>query len=102
MGIDQWKTREVLKNTDFEHLANKFEISGYENFRMFKPLVYGGDLLSFLKDFESDNEKRFQLAGIISNKVKEGNKSIELLIKPFIIGAVILFILLIIYILTLN
>lgn len=101
MGIDSWKTREVLKGTDFEHLSSKFEISGYENFRMFKPLVYGGDLLNFLKDFESDNEKRLQLAGIISNKVKDGNKSIELLVKPFIIGAIILFILFLIYIFSL-
>jgi hypothetical protein len=98
MGIDTWKTREILENTEFAYLIKDFEASGYNNFRMFKPLVYNGELLRFLNDFENDNEKKKKLSGLITAKVKEGNKFIESMIKPLSIGFIILVTLFLIYI----
>ena len=46
-----------------------------------------------LDDLQNDNEKKKRLSGLITAKVKEGNNFIESMIKPLLIGFIILFIL---------
>ena len=91
MGIDTWKNKDIIENTEFSNLINDFEASGYGIFRMFKPLVYNGELLRFLNNFETDINKKKRLSGLITAKVKEGNKFIESMIKPVLLGFIYTF-----------
>ena len=93
MGLDSLETKQALKDTKFSHLSDDFQKSGFGKFRMFKPLVYNGQLLKFLYDFEKDSEKRKELAGIITSKVKQGNAFVENGIKYLVYLAAITFIL---------
>jgi hypothetical protein len=50
--IHNTKTEEVLKNTDFEYLIDKFKDSGDHNLVNFTILHNNGKLLDYLKNFE--------------------------------------------------
>jgi hypothetical protein len=93
--IHNTKTEEVLKNTDFEYLIDKFKDSGDHNLVNFTILHNNGKLLDYLKNFESDNIKVLKLNNFIREKCIEASKPA---IKNFGMFLIIAFIIIVIMI----
>ena len=72
--IDNTLIDEVLKNTEFEHLIEKFKSSGDTNLRNLTLLNNQGQLLNYLKNFEEDNLKVLRLHNLLKQKMIESSK----------------------------
>ena len=69
--------RELLGNTEFSDLIEKFENSGITKFFHFKPHLAGRTLNEFLKDIEKDNDRRLRLSGLLFKEYNKHEKGIS-------------------------
>ena len=69
--------RELLGNTEFSDLIEKFENSGITKFFYLKPHLAGWTLNEFLKDIEKDNDRRLRLSGLLFKEYNKHEKGIS-------------------------
>jgi hypothetical protein len=92
--VDNSTIDEVLKNTEFEYLIEKFQSSGDTNLRNLTLLNNQGQLLSYLKNFEDDNIKVLRLHSLLKQKMIESSKPF---LKTLVIWVSVLFFIIILF-----
>ena len=90
--VDNTTIDEVLKNTEFENLIEKFKSSGDTNLRNLTLLNNQGQLLNYLKNFEEDNLKVLRLHNLLKQKMIESSKPF---LRTLLIGLSVVFIIII-------
>jgi hypothetical protein len=88
--VDNTLIEEVLINTEFENLIEKFKSSGDTNLRNLTLLNNKGQLLNYLKNFEEDNLKVLRLQNLLKQKMSESSKPF---LRTLVIGITIVFVL---------
>ena len=66
--------RQILENTEFSDLIEKFETSGMSDIEDFDHHVLKGSTLDFLKHIEEDNDRRLRLNGLLKKEGKDKTK----------------------------
>ena len=93
-SVDNTLIKDVLKNTEFENLIEKFESSGDVNLRNLTLLNNQGQLLNYLKNFEKDEKKLFRLQKLLMDEMIESSKPVVNFLGFGLIGLLILILLL--------
>jgi len=66
----------ILKNTEFESLVDKFNISGETDMQKIFFLNNKGTLLEFLKNIEKDDDKRLRLYSLLKSQLDTFDKKL--------------------------
>ena len=85
--------RELLSNTEFSDLIEKFEGSGITKFFHLSPHLSGRTLLDFLKDIEDDKDRRLRLSSFLFEEYNKHEKGVSkgYIVGIFVVGLVIIF-----------
>ena len=74
--VDSTLIRNILKDTEFENLIEKFESAGDTNLRNFTIKSNQGVLLSYLKNFEDDELKVLRLQKLLREEMVSSSKPV--------------------------
>ena len=83
------KTEDVLKDTEFSYLIEKFKLAGNDDMQSFMVIYNQGKLLDYLKNFEKDETKVLLLQNIIKKSFMKTSKlAVNIMGILFIIVAI--------------
>jgi hypothetical protein len=93
------KIAEILQGTQFENLIEKFELSSPNIMDVLMKKSAQGDLLNYLREFESDESRQLELASILQSGIKAHSTSVTKkgimgLIVGLVLGSIFFFFLL--------